>query len=66
MIQFGGRFLPVHFVGALLEGTVPAGGWNLGYKAGIGNGRGNVISRAGDAGDNNNELSYPRQFHLQT
>ena len=34
MIQFGGRFLPVHFVGALVEGSVPAGGWNLNYKAG--------------------------------
>ena len=33
MIQFGGRFLPVHFVGALVEGSVPAGGWNLNYKA---------------------------------
>jgi len=58
MIQFGGRFLPVHFVGGLVEGAVPAGGWNLGYKAGIGNGRGNIISRAGDAGDNDNDLSY--------
>jgi hypothetical protein len=36
MIQFGGRFLPVHFVGALVEGAVPAGGWNVGYKGGIG------------------------------
>ena len=53
MIQFGGRFLPVHFVGALAEGALQAGGWNLNYQAGIGNGRGNVISRAGDAGDNN-------------
>jgi len=53
MIQFGGRFLPVHFVGALAEGGVPAGGWNLNYQAGFGNGRGSVISRAGDAGDNN-------------
>ena len=53
MIQFGGRFLPVHFVGALAEGAFSAGGWNLNYQAGIGNGRGNVISRAGDAGDNN-------------
>ena len=53
MVQFGGRFLPVHFVGALAEGTFPAAGWNLNYQAGIGNGRGNVISRAGDAGDNN-------------
>ena len=29
MIQFGGRFLPVHFVGALVEGGVPGGGLNL-------------------------------------
>ena len=53
MVQFGGRFIPVHFVGALAEGVVPSGGWNISYQAGIGNGRGNVISRAGDAGDNN-------------
>ena len=26
MTQFGGRFLPVHFVGALVEGALPAGG----------------------------------------
>jgi hypothetical protein len=53
MIQFGGRFLPVHFVGGLVEGTMPAGGWHVGYQAGVGNGRGSVISRAGDAGDIN-------------
>ena len=53
MVQFGGRFLPVHFVGALAEGAFHTGGWNLNYQAGIGNGRGNVISRGGDAGDNN-------------
>ena len=53
MIQFGGRFLPVHFVGALVEGTLPAGGLNLNYQAGIGNGRSSVISRGGDAGDSN-------------
>ena len=53
MVQFGGRFIPVHFVGALVEGVVPSGGLNINYQAGIGNGRGNVISRAGDAGDNN-------------
>ena len=53
MTQFGGRFIPVHFVGALVEGAFPAGGWNLNYKAGVGNGRGTVISRAGDPGDNN-------------
>jgi len=53
MVQFGGRFIPVHFVGALVEGVAPSGGWNINYQAGIGNGRGSVISRAGDAGDNN-------------
>lgn len=53
MVQFGGQFIPVHFVGALIEGATPAGGWNVNYQAGVGNGRGNVISRAGDAGDNN-------------
>ena len=53
MVQFGSKFIPVHFVGALAEGAFPAGGWNVNYQAGVGNGRGNVISRAGDAGDNN-------------
>jgi len=58
MIQFGGRFLPVHFVGALVEGTTPAGGLNLGYQAGIGNGRSSVISRGGDPGDTNGKRAY--------
>ena len=58
MTQFGGRFIPVHFVGALVEGSVPAAGWNVNYQAGIGNGRGNVISRGGDAGDNNARPAY--------
>jgi hypothetical protein len=55
MVQFGanGKFIPVHFVGGLVEGSFPAGGLNVNYQAGVGNGRGNVISRAGDAGDNN-------------
>src|SRR6266852_3846098 len=42
MVQFGGRFIPVQFVGALVEGAVPAGGFNLNYSAGLGNGRGSV------------------------
>lgn len=53
MAQFGGKFIPVHFVGALAEGALPSSGWNLNYQVGIGNGRGTVISRGGDAGDNN-------------
>jgi hypothetical protein len=73
MVQFGGKFIPVHFVGALAEGSLPAGGWHVGYQAGGGNGRGAVISRGGDAGDNNvrpawllNVFSRPdRIFGLQ-
>jgi hypothetical protein len=58
MIQFGGRLLPVHFVGALVEGSVPTGGLNVNYQAGVGNGRAAVISRAGDAGDVNDNLAF--------
>lgn len=58
MVQFGGRFLPVHFVGALVEGKVPAGGWHLNYNAGLGNGRASVISRGGDAGDSNSHRAW--------
>jgi hypothetical protein len=58
MVQFGGKFIPVHFVGALVEGAVPAGGLHLNYSAGVGNGRGSVISRGGDAGDINNNRAW--------
>jgi hypothetical protein len=58
MIQFGGSFLPVHFIGALVEGALPAAGLNLNYNLGIGNGRGAVISRAGDFGDVNNNRAW--------
>ena len=58
MVQFGGRFIPVHFVGALVEGAVPAGGLNVNYNLGLGNGRGSIISRGGDFGDNNNNRAW--------
>src|SRR5262245_14473827 len=58
MVQFGGRFIPVHFIGGLLEGAVGAGGLNFNYNVGVGNGRGSVISRGGDAGDINNSRAY--------
>jgi hypothetical protein len=58
MTQFGGRFIPVHFVGGLVEGAAPAGGWNVHYQAGLGNGRASVISRAGDAGDSNDHRAW--------
>lgn len=55
MIQFGGRFLPVHFVGLLAEGAIPSGGLGLNYNFGIGNGRQtlSLLGRDGDAGDVN-------------
>jgi hypothetical protein len=58
MTQFGGAFIPVHFVGALAEGVFPAGGLNLNYNFGVGNGRGGVISRGGDFGDVNNNKAW--------
>lgn len=58
MTQFGGRLIPVHFIGGLVEGAVPLGGLNLNYNVGLGNGRGSVISRGGDAGDNNNQRAW--------
>jgi hypothetical protein len=58
MIQFGGNFIPVHFVGALAEGSFAAHGLNLNYNAGIGNGRSSVLSRAGDWGDINNDRAW--------
>jgi hypothetical protein len=57
MVQFGGKFIPTHFVGALAEGAL-GGSLNLNYNVGIGNGRGAVISRAGDAGDVNNNRAW--------
>jgi len=65
MIQFGTSFLPVHFVGALAQGTFPARGLNLDYNFGVGNGRGAVISRAGDAGDANNNRAWLAAFSIK-
>ena len=58
MVQFGGSFLPIHFVGALAEGSFSAGGLNVNYNAGIGNGRSSVLSRSGDWGDVNNNKAW--------
>src|SRR6266403_3854559 len=70
MVRFGGTFIPVHFVGFLAEGNIPSGGAGLSYNVGVGNGRGNVIFRTGDAGDNNNNRAWvaniysrPRRFY---
>jgi hypothetical protein len=58
MLKVGGTFTPLHFVGALAEGNIPSGGLGLGYNVGIGNGRGALIARPGDAGDVNNNRAW--------
>jgi hypothetical protein len=65
MVQFGTSFLPVHFVGALAEGTLPARGLNFNYNVGVGNGRGSVIGRGGDFGDVNNHKAWLVGFTLK-
>ncbi|HWY47744.1 MAG TPA: hypothetical protein VNX70_10205 [Bryobacteraceae bacterium] len=65
MTQFGGSFIPVHFVGTLVEGAVPASGLNLNYNFGLGNGRGAVISRPGDFGDVNNNRAWLGNFFVK-
>jgi hypothetical protein len=58
MIEFGGTFLPVHFVGLLAEGSVGPPAAGVGYNFGVGNGRGAILSRAGDAGDVNKNRAW--------
>src|SRR6202171_3110436 len=58
MVRIGGTFIPVHFVGFLAEGNIPSGGAGLSYNVGVGNGRGSLIFRPGDAGDNNNNRAW--------
>jgi len=58
IVKVGGTFIPLHFVGFLVEGNIPSGGAGLGYNVGVGNGRGDTISRPGDAGDNNNNRAW--------
>ena len=58
MTRFGGQFIPVHFVGAIVEGAIPSGPINLAYETGLGNGRGENIARSGDAGDVNNNRAW--------
>jgi hypothetical protein len=63
MFRFGGTFIPVHFLGLLAEGNIPSGGAGLSYDLGVGNGRGSIISRPGDAGDNNNNRAWVANFY---
>lgn len=63
MAKFGSKLMPIHFVGMLLEGSIPSGKLGLDYKAGLGNGRHADIARAGDAGDINGNKAWVLQLN---
>ncbi len=47
MVEFDGRFLPGHLLGVMAEGTVWAGGLNLSYGVGLGDGRPGLTTAEG-------------------
>jgi hypothetical protein len=63
--RFGGEFVPVHFVGTIAEGSIPSGAVNLGYIAGVGNGRHENIVRPGDAGDINSDRALVARLNAR-
>lgn len=63
MARFGSKILPIHFVGALLEGNIPSGRMGLDYKVGLGNGRHASLSGAGDDGDVNSDKAWMVQLN---
>jgi hypothetical protein len=72
IIKVGSRFMPVHFIGVMAEGTLTASAVSFSYEAGLGNGRGFNIARGGDAGDVNSSRASvfaarlrPGHFGLQ-
>jgi hypothetical protein len=65
MVKFGSEIVPIHFVGALVEGKVPRNALGLSYMAGIGNGRHANIARAGDSGDINGNRAWMLQLNIQ-
>ncbi len=64
-VKFGSKIVPIHFVGALFEGTLTNNRLGLSYKAGFGNGRHANVAQAGDAGDINGEKAWMLQINAQ-
>jgi len=63
MVRFGSKIVPVHFVGLLLEGSLPKNRLGLSYAAGFGNGRHANVAQAGDAGDINGDNAWMLQLN---
>jgi hypothetical protein len=55
-MKFGSFVVPIHFVGALLEGKIGQSGF--GYRLGYGNGRNEEINDTDNTGDDNDEPAY--------
>lgn len=55
-IKFGSRYMPVHFVGAMVEGNLRSA--PVYYAVGIGNGRAENLAGAGDGGDVNGARAF--------
>ena len=64
MVKFGSQIVPIHFVGALVEGALPNNTLGLTYMAGFGNGRHANVARAGDAGDINGDNAWMVQMSV--
>lgn len=62
-MKFGSDVVPIHFVGALLEGKL----WesDFGYRLGYGNGRCEEINDPCDLGDDNGEPAYLAQIYYR-
>jgi len=63
MAKFGSKIMPIHFVGVLLEGSIPKNKLGLSYMAGFGNGRHENIVQGGDAGDINGDNAWMLQLN---
>ncbi len=53
-----GTLVPIHFLGVIVGGALGESDMNFSYNIGVGNGRGKVLARAGDAGDVNNNKAW--------
>ena len=65
VFKFGSKIVPIHFVGALMEGLIPSGRLGLNYKVGLGNGRHSNIAAAGDSGDINSDKAWMVQINAK-